>query len=171
MRFYLNRGRGLLCQTVEATSRLLICTFSPTRANCAVLMADTSTFKVSAAGRIMSGPSSDEAPEPRYIPLSLPVRLRHNPQRRQSELSRLGFSNVKSTEGYFQMAETQVSIRIDLESGGRIGPGKIALLETIRKTGSITAAAQSMQMSYRRAWLLVDELNKPLSEPVVTTAV
>ena len=68
------------------------------------------------------------------------------------------------------MAETQVSIRIDLESGGRIGPGKIALLEAIRETGSITAAAQSMQMSYRRAWLLVDELNKLLSEPVVTTA-
>ena len=52
---------------------------------------------------------------------------------------------------------------------GRIGPGKIALLEAIRKTGSITAAAQSMQMSYRRAWLLVDELNKLMSEPVVTT--
>ncbi|HWX14909.1 MAG TPA: LysR family transcriptional regulator [Methylocella sp.] len=67
------------------------------------------------------------------------------------------------------MAETQVSIRIDLETGGRIGPGKIALLEAIRKTGSITAAAQSMQMSYRRAWLLVDELNKLMSEPVVTT--
>jgi molybdate transport system regulatory protein len=67
------------------------------------------------------------------------------------------------------MAETQVSIRIDLESGGRIGPGKIALLEAIRKTGSITAAAQSMQMSYARAWRLVDELNKLLSEPVVTT--
>ena len=73
--------------------------------------------------------------------------------------------------GVFPMAETQVSIRIDLELGGRIGPGKIALLEAIRKTGSITAAAQSMQMSYRRAWLLVDELNKLLSEPVVTTAV
>ena len=68
------------------------------------------------------------------------------------------------------MAETQVSIRIDLESGGRIGPGKIALLEAIRETGSITAAAVAMKMSYRRAWLLVDELNKLLSEPVVTTA-
>ena len=69
------------------------------------------------------------------------------------------------------MSKTHVSIRVDLESGGRIGPGKIALLEAIRETGSITAAAQSMQMSYRRAWLLVDELNKLLSEPVVTTAV
>ena len=68
------------------------------------------------------------------------------------------------------MVETQMSIRIDLESGGRIGPGKIALLEAIRETGSFTAAAAAMKMSYRRAWLLVDELNKLLSEPVVTTA-
>jgi molybdate transport system regulatory protein len=65
----------------------------------------------------------------------------------------------------------QVSIRIDLEAGGRIGPGKIALLEAISKTGSITAAAQSMNMSYRKAWLLVDELNTLLSEPAVTAAV
>jgi molybdate transport system regulatory protein len=63
------------------------------------------------------------------------------------------------------MAETQVSIRIDLESGGRIGPGKIALLEAIRETGSITAAAVAMKMSYRRAWL-----NKLRSEPAVATA-
>ena len=68
------------------------------------------------------------------------------------------------------MAETQLSIRIDLETGGRIGPGKIALLEAIRETGSITAAACAMKMYYRRAWLLVDELNKLLSEPVVATA-
>jgi molybdate transport system regulatory protein len=58
------------------------------------------------------------------------------------------------------MAETQVSIRVDLESGWRIGPGKITLLEAIRETGSITAAAVAMKMSYRRAWLLVDELNE-----------
>jgi molybdate transport system regulatory protein len=73
------------------------------------------------------------------------------------------------TEGCFY-GRDQVSIRIDLESGGRIGPGKIALLEAIRETGSITAAVAAMKMSYRRAWLLVDELNKLLSEPVVTTA-
>jgi molybdate transport system regulatory protein len=68
------------------------------------------------------------------------------------------------------MAAIQLSIRIDLETGERIGPGKIALLEAIRKTGSITAAAKSMQMSYRRAWRYVDELNKLLAEPVVTTS-
>ena len=74
----------------------------------------------------------------------------------------------------FPMAETQVSIRIDLESGGRIGPGKIALLEAISKTGSITAAARlmnrrSMNMSRMTAWLLVEEINKLLREPAVTT--
>jgi molybdate transport system regulatory protein len=69
------------------------------------------------------------------------------------------------------MAETQVSIRIDLERGGRIGPGKIALLEAISKSGSITSAARSMNMSYRRAWLLVDEINELLSEPAVTTEI
>ena len=69
-----------------------------------------------------------------------------------------------------RMAETQVSIRIDLELGRRIGPGKIALLEAIRKTGSIKAAGRSMQMSYPKACILVDELNNLLSKPVVTTA-
>ena len=66
------------------------------------------------------------------------------------------------------MAGTHLSIRIDLASGGRIGPGKIALLEAIRSTGSISAAARSIGMSYRRAWLLVEELNRALREPAVT---
>jgi molybdate transport system regulatory protein len=67
------------------------------------------------------------------------------------------------------MAAIQLSIRIDLGTGERIGPGRVALLEAIRKTGSITAAAKSMRMSYHRAWQHVDELNKLLAEPVVTT--
>jgi molybdate transport system regulatory protein len=41
-----------------------------------------------------------------------------------------------------------------------IGPGKVALLEAITQTGSITAAAKKLKMSYRRAWLLVDETNR-----------
>jgi molybdate transport system regulatory protein len=65
------------------------------------------------------------------------------------------------------MAGTHLSIRIDLASGGRIGPGKIALLEAIRTTGSISAAARSVGMSYRRAWMLVDEINQTLREPAV----
>jgi molybdate transport system regulatory protein len=65
------------------------------------------------------------------------------------------------------MAGTHLSIRIDLASGDRIGPGKIALLEAIRTTGSISAAARSIGMSYRRAWLLVEEINRTLREPAV----
>jgi molybdate transport system regulatory protein len=66
------------------------------------------------------------------------------------------------------MAGTRLSIRIDLASGDRIGPGKIALLEAIRSTGSISAAARSLGMSYRRAWLLVEEVNHALCEPAVS---
>jgi len=68
------------------------------------------------------------------------------------------------------MAETRLSIRLDLTSGDRIGPGKIALLEAIEKTGSISAAARQLGMSYRRAWLLVEQLNESLAEPAVTAA-
>jgi molybdate transport system regulatory protein len=48
-----------------------------------------------------------------------------------------------------------------------VGPGKIALLEAIARTGSITAAAKELRMSYRRAWLLVDMMNRSFRTPVV----
>ena len=51
-----------------------------------------------------------------------------------------------------------------------IGPGKIALLEAIETTGSITAAARQLGMSYRRAWLLVDETNRSLVHAAVAAA-
>ena len=51
-----------------------------------------------------------------------------------------------------------------------IGPGKIALIEAIAETGSITAAAKSLDMSYRRAWMLLDELNRSLDRPAVDSA-
>src|SRR5215470_20384817 len=50
---------------------------------------------------------------------------------------------------------------------GAIGPGKIRLLEAIRDTGSITKAGIALGMSYRRAWLLVDDMNNCFREPVV----
>jgi molybdate transport system regulatory protein len=52
-----------------------------------------------------------------------------------------------------------------------VGPGKIALLEAIRDTRSITAAAKSMGMSYRRAWMLVDEVNGSLASAAVQSAI
>jgi molybdate transport system regulatory protein len=53
-----------------------------------------------------------------------------------------------------------LSVRIDLDPEGRIGPGKIELLENIDKCGSISAAGRAMDMSYKRAWDLVDEINR-----------
>lgn len=62
----------------------------------------------------------------------------------------------------------QLSIRIDFD-GGRLGPGKVELLEHIARERSIAAAARAMGMSYKRAWQLVDTLNALLREPVVVT--
>ena len=53
-----------------------------------------------------------------------------------------------------------LSVRIDLDSEDRIGPGKILLLERINECGSISAAGRAMDMSYKRAWDLVDEINR-----------
>ena len=53
-----------------------------------------------------------------------------------------------------------LSVRIDLDANARIGPGKIQLLENIQTCGSISAAGRAMEMSYKRAWDLVDEINR-----------
>ncbi len=58
-------------------------------------------------------------------------------------------------------------LRIDFPHAERLGRGKIMLLEHIRETGSISAAGRAMDMSYRRAWLLVSALNAMFSEPSV----
>jgi molybdate transport system regulatory protein len=60
-----------------------------------------------------------------------------------------------------------ISLRVDLGEDKRFGPGKARLLELIRDTGSISAAARALGMSYRRAWLLADELNKLFAHRLV----
>jgi molybdate transport system regulatory protein len=50
-----------------------------------------------------------------------------------------------------------------------LGPGKVSLLEAVREHGSISAAARSLNMSYRRAWLLMDELNRALESPATVS--
>lgn len=64
----------------------------------------------------------------------------------------------------------RLSIRLNFEGARRLGPGKVALLEAIDATGSITGAAASLGMSYRRAWLLLEETNTLFSEPSASTA-
>ncbi len=64
----------------------------------------------------------------------------------------------------------RLSIRVDLAIGARIGPGKVAVLEEIARSGSISAAGRALKMSYRRTWELVEDLNRSLGTPVVDTA-
>src|SRR5262245_35175870 len=67
-------------------------------------------------------------------------------------------------------AVARTRIRVLFGSAFAIGPGKADLLEAVEKTGSISAAARSMGMSYRRAWLLIDTMNQCFREPVIDTA-
>lgn len=67
------------------------------------------------------------------------------------------------------MTEPKVFLRLDLTSRISLGPGKIRLLEEIARQGSISGAGRTMKMSYRRAWLLVADLNSYFREPLVTT--
>jgi len=60
-------------------------------------------------------------------------------------------------------------MRLDFPDRHRLGRGKIELLEHIREEGSISAGGRAMEMSYRRAWILVDEMNRMFLQPVVTT--
>lgn len=64
----------------------------------------------------------------------------------------------------------QFRMRVYRDADIAVGPGKIALLEAIIEAKSITAAAQRLGMSYRRAWMLVDELNRSLRQPAVESA-
>ena len=64
------------------------------------------------------------------------------------------------------MLTPQVRFRIDFAERSNVGPGKIALLEGIKERGSLSAAARSLGMSYRRAWLLLASLNDSFSSPV-----
>src|SRR4051794_15554251 len=76
----------------------------------------------------------------------------------------------KAGSGDVTPASDRLSIRLDLASGARIGPGKVAVLEEIARSGSISAAGRALKMSYRRTWELVEDLNRTLGTPVVETA-
>ena len=65
--------------------------------------------------------------------------------------------------------EVRFRMRICTAESVALGPGKVALLEAVREYGSITAAARSLGMSYRRAWLLIDELNRSLKSPATVS--
>jgi molybdate transport system regulatory protein len=64
-----------------------------------------------------------------------------------------------------------VRFRVDFTDTCSLGPGKIELLESIQRTGSLRQAAQALGMSYRRAWLLLDGLNRSFDEPASTASI
>jgi len=64
-----------------------------------------------------------------------------------------------------------IRLRIDFGPTASIGPGKVALLEHIDRVGSLSQAARELGLSYRRAWLLLDDLNHSFTEPVASASV
>ena len=66
-----------------------------------------------------------------------------------------------------RITNTKPNFRVQIKHGVAIGPGKVALLEAISITGSISEAARVMEMSYRTAWQLVSSMNEHFVEPLV----
>jgi molybdate transport system regulatory protein len=67
------------------------------------------------------------------------------------------------------MGKVRLTVRVDFGADQALGPGKIRLLEAIGKTGSISRAGRALGRSYRRAWLLIDDMNRAFRAPVVAT--
>ncbi len=67
-------------------------------------------------------------------------------------------------------AAPRLRLRILFGEDAMLGPGKAELLERVRETGSIAAAGRAMRMSYKRAWMLVEEMNAAFSAPLVDSA-
>jgi molybdate transport system regulatory protein len=67
------------------------------------------------------------------------------------------------------VSDTRLTLRVDFGQRRSIGPGKIRLLEEVDRTGSISEAGRKLGMSYRRAWLLIDDMNRCFNHAVVST--
>jgi molybdate transport system regulatory protein len=84
-------------------------------------------------------------------------------------LSRMAKSVKDPATSLSRQPEVRFRMRIRQADAVAIGPGKIDLLEAVRQQGYISAAARSLGMSYRRAWLLIDELNRTLKAPATSS--
>jgi len=74
--------------------------------------------------------------------------------------------SAESNAGGTPMSDTRLTLRVDFGANRSIGPGKVRLLEAIDKTGSISQAGRALGMSYRRAWLLIDDMNQCFNQAV-----
>lgn len=98
------------------------------------------------------------------------LAMRQSARRTSAPRSRRAERNPRSVRGEARAGDgVRLWIRLTVPGVGLIGPGKIELLRQIREQQSISAAARAMKMSYRRAWLLVEELNAMFALPVVVT--
>jgi molybdate transport system regulatory protein len=88
----------------------------------------------------------------------------NNQQEREGELTGSDRRSQSSRK-----AMPRLTLRIDFDGARAVGPGKIKLMELIDKHGSISEAGRQMGMSYRRAWLLVDSLNRCFHTPVIAS--
>jgi molybdate transport system regulatory protein len=106
-------------------------------------------------------------------PLGACERTRHPHRRTRATDDTAGpwacVENANTLGRMTKTATAELWIKVNLPGVGQIGPGKINLLRQIRTQESISGAARAMKMSYRRAWLLVDELNKLFAKPLVAT--
>lgn len=68
------------------------------------------------------------------------------------------------------MSKPAVRLRLDFGPAQGLGPGKVGLLEELRRTESLSAAAKSLGMSYRRAWVLLQSMNSLFDEPLALTS-
>jgi molybdate transport system regulatory protein len=82
-------------------------------------------------------------------------------------MGRAAAKRIARISGQRTPGKTSLHLRIDFGDERSIGPGKVRLLELINETGSISAAGRALAMSYRQAWLLIDELNRMFREPAV----
>jgi molybdate transport system regulatory protein len=82
-----------------------------------------------------------------------------------------GMVTPVKTKSAVPRTRPEVRFRMRIRTGDTValGPGKVALLEAVHEHGSISAAARSLGMSYRRAWLLIDELNRSLKSPATVS--
>ncbi len=79
---------------------------------------------------------------------------------------------LRASQGAAGKGDISIKARLWLDVAGEtfLAPGRVTLLERIDEYGSITKAAKSMEMSYRHAWLLVEDINKKSPEPLIVRA-
>jgi molybdate transport system regulatory protein len=80
-----------------------------------------------------------------------------------------GFKAMNSLPSDHAKAMTNLTIRLDFDSGESLGPGKVRLLEAVSETGSIRRAAKLCGMSFRQAWLLLQAVEEMFGTPLTET--